>query len=569
MSAQVDLDEIMKNIYGASETKIEGGRPRIIPKHGTIKYVGGFTSKRSIESAMEYQFSRNKQNGMRNKDVRAKKSEPVAAESPLVPSLDYIEQDDLNLFKKEFFLSFRMSHSYPGAIFIVPAHDTLLKMIEEMHKLLKDNNIEPGTWNAAKFLGSQDDIEYKRYILTTYGDGNNNDMPYRIDESYPPTEFKQVRRTNLMSEVYYISFKDESHVTISPFVSKKDSNTLTLIGKAAKSNYAFQGNLPKAVETNVITKKEIVSLTGGNAPRTRGECFLELVHTNGNVENAAEEFVACSALSEISDMKNSSNVESVAKKYSNFYSGDFVHTAFQILGANSEPIKMNFSNKDKSRIHKEILKNYTQKNLEFPTQSNELFSKLLKHSYVGAGKPILDSTKLFVNGLKSQYNKLKLSNNVMIADIALSMYRENDNIRSLPAILQVIDEIKSPQSDSPLEVELISKLKNSDNKRVTVKTSMLVNKIYNAISGTPFISSEVLTHSPMLTRARYDTPDDDDSDIFEQIYGAQDVEPTPAPAPKPVSRQKEPEVSVELDADVDSIETIVDLPDDDLLDDYA
>ena len=310
-------DQVLRNIYGSSATQetlsMLGGNMTETndipykPRKYNIFYVDEFReqdSKTPISSLMG--GARRKKavkKYSRMPDKMSKRNRGGASKEVVIYNgIEYIPNDDISTFLKEFYLYWRMSRLPTSSIIVIPSKDTLKKMIAEARKMVGNDKL--GTTDARRIITEgKDKIGYPKYIFTVYGDNTSNDE-YKIssgdnaDSEYPNAEFPEIRRTNLNMDVYYMSYVSPTKINISATRGGKGKE-LTFIARGAMGLYVFQGDLPDPVEkfsntfVNFAKKKRngranSKSMKGG-AARTIGN-FAELCNDFRSIDDAALHF---------------------------------------------------------------------------------------------------------------------------------------------------------------------------------------------------------------------------------------------------------------------------------------
>ena len=330
-------DQVLRNIYGSSATQetlsMLGGNMTETteipykPRKYNIFYVDEFRDQESkvpIGSLMggaRRKKAIKKYSRTPNKMVRRNRG-GASKDVIIYNGIEYIPNDDITTFLKEFYLYWRMSRLPTSSIIVIPSKDTLKKMISEARKMVGNDKL--GTTDARRIITEgKDKIGYPKYIFTVYGDNTSNDE-YKIsagdnaDSEYPNAEFPEIRRTNLNMDVYYMSYVSPTKINISATRGGKGKE-LTFIARGAMGLYVFQGDLPDPVEkfsntfVNFAKKKRngranSKSMKGGSA-RTIGN-FAELCNEFRSIDDAALHFA--------NNMSKNNNMN-----------GDLVYTMFK------------------------------------------------------------------------------------------------------------------------------------------------------------------------------------------------------------------------------------------------
>lgn len=344
----------------------------------------------------------------------------------------YLDDNDFSSFLYKFFLYFRVSRSPPSAIYIIPSKEILKSMFDKADKLLEKEKAGKGTVKARQLINDSD-IEFRRYLFVRYGDNDDKTDGYRIDPSgnspdtsFPNGNFNTLRRTNLASEVYWISNPSGNKVIISSQKDSNKGNELKYVARSTNGCYIFRGDLPK-VETIAENKNTAIriGLKGGNVNNGNIQEYLDLCEQFNNADEASETFIS----------KYYKNNKELFNKNMN---GDLVNTAIlsafedKIKGGNDEDELLDnilSFEKDSSNI----VNNYNCVNKSNLKEKIDVYIDTL---YNKCDK-LTNST--VVNKLKKIYGN-NTSTKVFKADLATALIRSNYDPKSAIMLSEMVDE---------------------------------------------------------------------------------------------------------------------------------
>ena len=497
----MDLNSIMSNIYGENAPQsfdslhLNGGN--IVRRVAKIKYLDDDTKSTTTDNddvssyiAAAYSYRANKISPIINNTFSISGG---AKQTKIYSSAEYIEDEGLKAFIKEFDLHHKVVNVKRNTIFVIPSKTTLQKMIDEFKDKLKKEGIEEYTQEASLY-SSKTDLPYKNYIFNVYG--KNDEKNYRVPAGFPDTgEHETILiRTNLLSNIYYFKFISESEIRVSANENMTKYSTLKFIAKAANECFILKGDLPPASSTkssNVVT----ATLSGGNKKNYLKNYFLSLVQRNEeDIDSAAYKFIGAIGAAE-------DDIQETAKKLSKYYSGDYLHTAFSILADNQEfDVDENVKDKTVDKVHSAIIDYYRpKKSVVKMNKVNEVLPMIYRNCKSSpSGK---EANKMFVSTLKKMYNTISAPSYMMRADIATALCKQNSNYQSVRNALNVIDEVKKIE-DNPTAFDGPENNSSYFNSSIRLNNrsviSPLVSTIYGAISSSPFIGSIAKEYTPLL-----------------------------------------------------------------------
>lgn len=506
----MDLNSIMSNIYGENAPQnfdslhLSGGN--IVHRVAKIKYLDDDTKSITTDNndvssyiAAAYSFKANKISPIIN-NAFSISGGAKQTKTKIYSSAEYVEDNELKAFIKEFDLHYKVVNVKKNTIFVVPSKATLQIMIEEFKDKLKKEGIEEYTQEASIY-SSKTELSYKNYIFNVYGKNGENKKTddvdnYKVPAGFPDTgECKTVLlRTNLLSNIYYFKFISESEIRVSTNENMTKYSTLKFIAKAANECFILKGDLPPASSTkssNVVT----ATLSGGNKINYLKNYFLSLVQKNEeDIDSAAYKFIGAIGAAE-------DDIQETAKKLSKYYSGDYLHTAFSILADNQEfDVDENVKDKTVDKVHSAIIDYYRPKKSVVKTNKvNEVLPMIYRNCKSSpSGK---EANKMFVSTLKKMYNTISAPSYMMRADIATALCKQNSNFQSVRNALNVIDEVKKIE-DNPTAFDGPENNSSYFNSSIRLNNrsviSPLVSTIYGAISSSPFIGSIAKEYTPLL-----------------------------------------------------------------------
>lgn len=464
----VSVDRIMNNIYGTTASQemnsilITGGESIVQRPKAKINYVD-YSSTEMFNGLS---------GGKKRKTQRKKyRKSDNSSEITIYASPEYIDNKLFTEFIKTFYLYFKVSRSPTSAIYVIPSQETMNHMNSEASKILAEKSVVAGSIEAQKLISTAKGLDFRRYLFTAFGN-NTKDQKYRIDASgnnkdaYPNDRFDTVRRTNLNSEVYYISYDSPTTVNISSSEKGGETKKLKFVARASNGVYIFSGDLPKATEKSDIAKsaKRTTTMTGGG---NIGK-FASLCNNFGDIELAAEEFVL-DAYNKNNDVLNDIN-------------GDPVYTAFKITFDEKEDVgdimAGILSSSEKEKIKDDIVKKLNISN----KLSNSILDKIEKSKdtfqrYLKSKKAKSNGYKDIINMYMSLYGNKSISK--IKADLATSLYRNGmDNINDIMAICE---EFQNPDFNSQLH-----------------KSGRFAKLLINAYQKTPLTSLEGSSYIPIF-----------------------------------------------------------------------
>lgn len=512
----MNLSQIMDNIYGESSSQnfdnisLTGGkrtyrsaRIRYVdePEESTSSkpstYTGDPTSSTYPDLAFKASKIYNIMGGFSITGGAAKSN------TTIYPSAEYVDDNDLKLFIKEFFLHYLVSNSHKNSIYVIPPSDVLKKMISDFKSTLKNEGINEYSPEASRYAGKTD-LPFKNYIFDVYGrdSPNNEGYDYQVSSDFPDKGMESVlRRTNRLSKPYYFKFSSPDNIKVSTNDKMSNSKSLKFIAKCDNDCFILKGELPasdKGKGSNVVT----AHLSGGAKRNSLRSFYKSLIRKYNDIDQASYDFISSVALAEA---ENTGDVKQAAKHVANMYSGDFIHSAFSILADADQftsPDGTEYNAEDIQDMQEEIVNEYTPKSMSINLDQAKRAIKNAYNKSKGARNGY-EASKLMVNDIKKMYGKYPLS--MFKADLATAIVKRNSSEDSIDYTFRLMDSI-----DKVVDTENNGSMTggNSDpdsddilNTQPTISegvSSNLTNAIYSAFSVSPFIGVNARGFTPIL-----------------------------------------------------------------------
>lgn len=447
---------ILENIYGITATGtmdgISGGnafarnrpvnyvqqlpigvsREQMIAKNLRVKMIDDSPRNGSIIGG-----SRSSGKKFSQKKKREEASSSSSGKSVTIfASPEYVKDASLQTFMDKFFLYFRMSRSPNSAIYVIPPDSELKKMVD-MRGSAAEGSVE-----MQKAVRDNKNIRWDKYMFVTFGNNSTSDN-YRIDptlrdpKAYPHSSFKEIRRTNLAGDVYYISFKDADSVFISPTRGGKTGNTLKFVARANNGVYIFKGSIPDPIEkigpktaSKKVAKKKFAkrqaqelvfgeipgmapsSIIGGGSVNTSFQALqaYDDIYKHDH-DLAAEHFCRCFA-NKTSDKKWFSNSDMI---FNAVYYAMNNPTGVSMADVGDEASFESFMSK---------FKDFSPINCANERVNNiaHRLQKIYKNSVCGN-----NDTSTFMNAFKHVYKNIG-DETIPMADVMTGFIRNNDNV---------------------------------------------------------------------------------------------------------------------------------------------
>lgn len=435
-----------------------------------------------------------------------------------LPIAEYLDNPDIQLFVHTFFLN-RCFMEHKVKIVVIPPHDTLTKMVSETLKILKNNNIEPNTTAACKFISTQP-LEYKRYLFTAKADASDEHFYLQSKHYYKP--FDYIKRTNWLNEQYYFKYKSPTELTVSPQLDNdNNATTIKVIERCSGKLFIFQGSLPKPVEH--FNKS---NMKGGciNLSLTKFNKLKDMLDKDG--EDCCVKFIS---------MCYKSN-KSKSKVFNKMFGGDLLHTAFRIcFNDNITEPPQSVTTEESNELMNELIDQYTPNTKELDVNKFEnALHKVYAKSMSTDSNSVKELSQNYINDLVQIYKNV--GKDMLCADLAINMYR-SDAYKDLSEIYSVANQVniineKSDNlkggniSDDDLSSSSIIEFSNnSDNYYITSE----LNKCYNELLlSNPMYGLKSRSLYPLLKNNRealVDSLNSDDSTQSNSIHPIDEDEP--------------------------------------------
>lgn len=455
----ISSDRILENIYGVTATgtiqnNLSGGNIR---RNYVDIYKSNFRDRSSIiknNNNIKYidNESINKMNlsGGRKQSKSTTKKQRGSSTAPTIiyASPEYVKDSDLQTYMDKLFLYYRMSRSPNSAIYIIPPSSVLKDMIS------KRGDGAEGSIELQKSVINNQDILWRKYFFITYGDNSKNDK-YRIDPSmidtsaYPNKPFDEIRRTNLLGEVFYISYKDSSTVYINSKPGQKSGTQLKFVARFNNGGYIFKGEVPKESIEHIEPKnankqqskyryRKFNELTFGELPFIGGNMntSFDTLQQYDNIYNndhelAAEHFIRCFA------KKNNNN-----KYYNN---GDMLFNALYYAVDNPNSVNVgDIGNEINDEEFQQLFNKYT------PTANTrvEQFHNLTKKLNKLYNTHVRDknNSKPFINAVNNIYKNIS-DKNIPIVDIMTGYVRNHEKVNYNQIYKDIYDTMTTESTD--------------------------------------------------------------------------------------------------------------------------
>ena len=485
----MDLNTIMSNIYGENASQsfdnisISGGH--IERRLARVKYLDQDIHESNDNNATN---SYSKPNKYYTPNIRMNMTGGADDDFEELVSIFAIKDKRVNDFIEAFQLHRTVLRQNPYAIIVIPTKDKLKQMSDEVNATLKEKGLTLGTTEAANFMATHD-FTYKNYVIDIFVGKDNDGKPYRMDNEFPKKGSHTVlKRTTRANTVYYFVFKSADDITVATCDDMKNALKLKLLAKVRNNNYILYGDLPPndgRTKSNIMT----VTMTGGNKDNQLRKYFLSLVSHYNDIDKAAYHFIGAIA----------AGSESNAKKLAQYYSGDYIHTAFSIVADNKPfSINKNVSNNKLNKMHSIIINNYTPvKSIIKMDKVNAVLPAIYKNAKLS--KTGLQASKTFISNIRKIYNSINAPKYMMLADIATSLCRYNNNAEAVNNAYQLMDEIESlPETDKEKNDFKTNYLNSTVKLSDKAVISPLMDIVYTAISSSPFIGFVAKEYTPML-----------------------------------------------------------------------
>lgn len=500
----MNLNRIMDNIYGDRSSQsfdgvsLSGGR--IEHKQSSVRYVdapsettGGSTKQEfSYQPSIDYSISESSPSWSNYLTGGG------ATDTTVYANPNYVDNADLQLFIKAFFLQHLFSSPNKNSIYIIPPTDVLKKMISDFKAKLKAEKITEAT-KEAELYAVKTELPYKGYIFDVYGKGspNNENYDYQVSSTFPASGMDTVlRRTNRLSQPYFFKFASKEDIKIATNAKLEKANSLKFVAKCSNDCFVLSGEVPApgkaASASNVVT----ANLSGGAKKNNLRSLFKSLVRKYGDIDQAAYDFVSTVALAEA---ERTGDPDAAAAHMASAYSGDFVHSAFSILADDSfGPVDEDdvYDDDDIEDMHQAIIDNYKPKqmNINLDHARAAIKSAYMKSKSARSG---YEASKSIVSDMMKMYGKYPLS--MFKADLATALVKRNSTEDGIDYAFDMIDAIDGASTNaSALSGGMIGGQLDSQITFDDGVSSPLSNAIYSAFSASPFIGVIARGYAPML-----------------------------------------------------------------------
>lgn len=580
-SRQMNLSNIMSNIYGEASSQsfdgvsLSGGAldstsSRSIVWNGRrhtarVRYLDEAVNN-TINDVDDYPVTEGLGGGAKRYGGSDKKVPDIVAKDTIYLHPLMILNNDVQEYARITYNQYRFAQPHPNGIYVIPSKNVMKEIEKEIADGLKSNNIEPYTTEAYNWIAKKP-LLFKHYIVDVYGrdDSTNANFPYKVPTTFPKSGSNEViRRTSRMNGKYYFQFIARDNIKVSATSDMKKATTLSVIAICDKGVLVISGELPKATEMNRI---DVVPLSGGDKRAAMRRTFKELVRNNNeSIDEGAYAFIGRVALAEAEALGDASQA---AKHMAQYYSGDFVHSAFKVLADNDEftgDINKEYHPEDIDEMHSMVIDNYRIYKTDF---SNDKAKHAIRTVYNNARQQSSASgaTNAFVDGLVKMYGKIPHSRAMLKADVATSLVRRSGG-DVIDYALDVIDDMGDGKTLPALSGGTLAGI---NDKHIETR---LMTTIYAALDNTPFIGINAISNTPLIMCNRKrrvlsggrlsiaggafedKTPIEDIKENTVQAFSAVEDVPTPKAAPlieEPMPEPAKQQEPVVFDAGLDDL----------------
>ncbi len=440
------VDKIFSNIYGEEATGriINKNRPLVRTKYLDEEPGGRKSMPRLVQNKTYKQPV--------YRPLRSMSMFGGAKDIETYASPEYApDNGEMSTFFNRMFLYYRVSHSPTAAIYVIPTKAKLTAMIKIADKILAGT--DPSSIDAQKMIVSKaDDIGYKRYLFTVYGD-NTTEHHYRIDDNmngdkaYPEAKFEQLRRTNLASEVYNVEYVNAKTVKLIGAGNK--SEILDYVARCDRGVYIFSGEIPEPI--SVACKVATISKTkGGKAKKSKRSVKHAFSRPMTGGSTGKHNNLLCRLFEEYSD----ETADDISEKYMKYVcnksknnikylQGDILYSAVNHMLNNA------VGSKDSVESFEDIMK-HSNDDIDLKDISVNHVPSKNKHIIKNCQQKILhEMEKLEDNGNVSRMYKAmygKSGDDVIRSDIIVSLLRNNPEM-SIDDAIEDSDKFINEESD--------------------------------------------------------------------------------------------------------------------------
>lgn len=511
----VSSDRILENIYGITATgmiknNIMGGNNRI---HYVTPYQSNFRDRTTIinNNNNRLNITGGKSNKRTTKKKTTIKHKANATTKPLkdiiiYASPEYIKEPDLQTFMDKFFLYYQMSRSPNSSIYVIPPAAILKDMIA------KRGDSAEGSIEMQSSVRNNKDIQWNKYLFRKFGNNTRTDK-YRIDpaivdiNAYPNSPFDEIRRTNGLNEVYYISYKDKDSVYINSKPNQKTGNVLKFVARFNNGGYIFRGEIPNDVIEYFEDKNTVKKFAKHQRHKFNNLTFGELPFIGGNINTSFD------VLQQYDDVYNNDHelaaehfIRCFAKKDKNkeyFNNSDMIYNAVYYAAHNPNGVNMNdFNNEINDEEFKQLFKDFKPTNNNSVNQVRNLLKRINKLYNNVCDK---NDVKTFINSVKNVYKNIS-DKYISTIDIMTGYIRNHDKINYNQVYNDIYDAMTSPDISNCQICSLINNAMSSNILPSLVGRNSL--PVFCSLSGGSFESDIKQTQ----------LKNDDNINIVENIF---------------------------------------------------
>lgn len=384
-----------------------------------------------------------------------------AAERVLYPSMNDINDEEIQEFLKVCHLDYLTANHKSNSVFIVPTADAMKKIKADIKKQL--GSTKPDSPEGVAMIKSMNLI-YKAFILDTFGKTEKNaNFDYRLPAEYPEKFNADViyRRTSRYNDTAFYIKLDKKGAKVSANSDMSNSVSVSYIDSVGRMpsyvSFVFKGDILPLLESKSMAKARTAR------KRKTKKLFADLLQENEDYEEAAVKFTAA--------MIKKYGVE----KCKPYYSANLLQSSFAMISAfGAEPEIEECPNC--GDMHAAMLKAYrpisysslSANNIAKISSFGERFldnmeSYMTTRDYTKSAQ--FNSNRYF-SQLKNGYSQISKGSpefvaNEIAADIAYSIYDETNNgelaIASLSKIKKaVLNEKQIPNFELKSYISYLS-----------------------------------------------------------------------------------------------------------------
>lgn len=405
----------------------------------------------------------------------------------IYPSALYIPDSSIEEFSSVFLLKYLFSHAHKNSIFLIPSKKELQRLKKEFDDKLKAEKIPECTPEASKYA-AKTPLLFKAYILDVFGENENDGQPYHVDPNQiTSNEVKVVQRTNRLNQKCKVETgKNKMYVYFPDKPNEKAE--CTVLGIASGNVIVAKCDLPNVelgtAHNHIIT----ANMSGGNVKKVLRQAFLNFVHKYNDVDRASYEFVAAVGAANKNRLK----------ELADYYSGNYVHTAFSIItdGKNFN-VSTDPSAYNSHAVHSALINLYRPKRSAVNNKKAvEVINNIIRQS--SRNHSGISSNTAFVKMLNKMYSTTSAPKYMLKADIATSICESCEGSDAAEHALNVVEEMDNAENESGKSDSYMNSAMLGGSKH---DTTPLINAIGHALLRSPFTGFAAREHVPMLYKS--------------------------------------------------------------------